>query len=325
MILRHCAVLELHAVHPKFLKIGERSMGEEDHFHVIGREAGKWFFYRRIKQELTVEEKRLLKERSSSFKMTFDPQSPSNIIRMSIPDFQGQFYDDINSIPGCRVSPITFQRSGNVYVSIEFHGSQSQKVSDRILDFITEEAPYERNLVHYGLNPTGLPYLLNLYLSLGNDPRNLVLVKTRWIIDKEGIASENQGIFQNTGSFIPKQFDDGESDKLIWRMDRPGIMGDALHTVVDDAEHIVESDVRSKFFSDFYANVIRGYSGAIFFGLRCENGTLVDYFIVERPALQRFLEGLYRHWNLPARKHHSNYLVEVDDLARYATLSEFPF
>jgi hypothetical protein len=223
------------------------------------------------------------------------------------------------------MSPVTLQRAGSVYVSIEFHESQSQKVSDRILDFVTEEAPYERNLVHYGLNTSGLPYLLNLYLSFGNAPGNLALVKTRWAINKEEIASENQGVFQNSGIFIPKQFVDDESDRLIWRMDQPGIMGDAPHTVVDESEHIVEINVRSRFFSDFYANVIKGYSGAIFSGLKCENGTLVNYFIVERQALQRFLEGLNRHWNLPARKHHSNFLAEVDDLSHYRTLSEFPF
>ena len=139
MILQNCVVLELHAVHPKFLKIGDIRLGEQDHFHLIGRESGKWFFYRRIKQELTNREKELLKTHSSLEKMQFDPLSSSNIIRMSIPDFQGKFYDDINSIPGCRVSPVTFQRAGNVYVSIEFHKSQSQKVSDRIMDFIAED------------------------------------------------------------------------------------------------------------------------------------------------------------------------------------------
>ena len=118
MILRNCAVLELHAVQPKFLKIGEMRVGERDRFHVIGREGGKWFFYRRLTQQLTYEEKNLLMEQSSSLKMTLDPFSPSNIIRMSVPDFQGQFYDDINDIPGCRVSPITLQNAGNVYVSI---------------------------------------------------------------------------------------------------------------------------------------------------------------------------------------------------------------
>ena len=170
MILRNCAVLELHAVHPKFLKIGEIRVGEQDHFHVIGREGEKWFFYRRIMQELTAEEKRLLQKNSSSFNMTFDPYSPSNIIRMSIPDFQGQFYNDINDIPGCRVSPITLQRAGSVYVSIEFHESQSQKVSDRILDFVTEEAPYKRNLVHYGLNTSDLPYFFEFVPVLRECP-----------------------------------------------------------------------------------------------------------------------------------------------------------
>ena len=325
MILRNCAVLELHGVHPKFLKIGDMRIGEQDHFHVIGRERGQWFFYRRIMQQLTDGEKKRLLERSSSLKMTFDPYSPSNIIRMSIPDVQGQFYDDINDLPGCRVSPITLQNAGNVYVSIEFHESQSQKVSDLILDFIMKDAPYDRNLVHYGLNPGDLPYLLNLYTSLGNAPSNLALVKTRWVLDKETIASENHGIFQNSGIFIPKQFADDESDKLIWRMDQPGIKVDALHTVIDDFEHLVEMSVKSRFFSDFYANVIRSYCGATFFGIKCEENTLNNYFIVERHALERFLEGLNRHWNLPARRHHYNYLVEVTDLSRYDNLSEFPF
>ena len=215
MILRNCAVLELIGVQPKFLKIGDMRLGEQDHFHVIGKEQGKWLLFRRIKEQLTDEEKKLLVERISSINMTFDPYSTSNIIRMSIPDVQGQFYDDINNLPGCRVSPITLQNAGNVYVSIEFHESQSQKVSDLILDFIMKDAPYDRNLVHYGLNPDDLPYLLNLYMSLGNAPNNLALVKTRWVLDKEKIASENHGIFQNSGIFIPKQFADGESDKTV--------------------------------------------------------------------------------------------------------------
>ncbi len=325
MILRNCAVLELLGVQPKFLKIGDMRIGEQDHFHVIGKERGIWFLYRRITQQLTDEEKKMLVERISSINMTFDPYSTSNIIRMSIPDVQGQFYDDINNLPGCRVSPITLQNAGNVYVSIEFHESQSQKVSDLILDFIMKDAPYDRNLVHYGLNPGDLPYLLNLYTSLGNAPSNLALVKTRWVLDKETIASENHGIFQNSGIFIPKQFADDESDKLIWRMDQPGIKVDALHTVIDDFEHLVEMSVKSRFFSDFYANVIRSYCGATFFGIKCEENTLNNYFIVERHALERFLEGLNRHWNLPARRHHYNYLVEVTDLSRYDNLSEFPF
>lgn len=44
MMLRNCAVLKLHAVHPKFLNAGEMRIGEKDHFHIIGRENGIWFF-----------------------------------------------------------------------------------------------------------------------------------------------------------------------------------------------------------------------------------------------------------------------------------------
>ena len=325
MILGNCAVLELHGVQPKYLKIGQMRMGEQDHFHVIGRERGKWFFYRRIKEQLTPEEKKLLAERISSLNMVIDPSSPSNIIRMSVPDFQGQFYDDINDIPGCRVSPITLQNDGNVYVSIEYEESQSQKVSDRVLDFVMEEAPYERSIVHFGSNPNDLPYLLNLYLSLGNSLGNLSLVKTRWIIDRERIDSENQGIFQNSGVFIPKQFVDDESDRLIWKMNQQPIKGNAHYAVINESKHLVEMNVRSRFFSDFYANVIRGYSGAIFSGLKCEESTLTSYFIVERHATERFLGGLHSHWNLPPRKQHNNYLVEISDLFNYGNLSEFPF
>ena len=71
MILKYCAVLKLNEVHPKFLTVGEMRIGEKDHFHLIGREKGVWFFYRRIEQKLTAKEIKSLQEYSRKIGKVF--------------------------------------------------------------------------------------------------------------------------------------------------------------------------------------------------------------------------------------------------------------
>ena len=91
MILKYCAVLKLNEVHPKFLTVGEMRIGEKDHFHLIGREKGVWFFYRRIEQKLTAKEIKSLQEYSRKIGMVYEVTPSTSIIKMEIPKFQGEF------------------------------------------------------------------------------------------------------------------------------------------------------------------------------------------------------------------------------------------
>ncbi|MHB1492125.1 MAG: hypothetical protein ACYCSG_01690 [Thermoplasmataceae archaeon] len=325
MILRKCAVLKLHAVNPKFVNIGDIKIGEKDHFHTIAREKGKWYFYRRIEQQMTEIEKESLQNFSKKVGMTYDVTVLSNIIRMEIPEIQGNFYDGINNITGCRVSPITLQSGGDVYLSIEFTENLSDKVSDKILEFINEDSPYRKSIIYMGTQQDKVPYLLNFYLSLGNSPHDLSMIKSRWAFKEKEAIIENEGVFQNRGEFIPKKIVDDETDELIWRMDSREPLGGSKIDSVDEGDHIFEMKVRSHFFSDFYYNVVRTYCGAVFSGYYCDKGGLTSYYIIEKVAQQRFLQGLQKHWSLEKRRHHLNYLLEIGDLGSYNEIPHFPY
>jgi hypothetical protein len=325
MILKYCAVLKLNEVHPKFLTVGEMRIGEKDHFHLIGREKGVWFFYRRIEQKLTAKEIKSLQEYSRKIGMVYEVTPSTGIIKMEIPKFQGEFNNEINNITGCRVSPITFQSGGNVFISIEFAGNRAKEVSDKILDYVNTDYPYGRDIIYIGPRQGEMPYLLNLYSSMGNSLHDLTLIKTRWAFKENEVTTENEGIFQNTGEFIPKQFVDDETDELIWQTKSKKVTGRAQLDMVDEEELIVEMKVRSRFFSDFYRSVIREYCGAIFSGFKCDERGMTSYYIVEKRAQQDFLRGLQKHWNLEGRRHHSNCLLEVSDFGLYKNLPDFPF
>ena len=325
MILRKCAVLKLHDVNPKFVNIGDMKIGEKDHFHTIAREKGKWYFYRQVEQQMTEIEKRSLQEFSKKMGMTYDVTVLANIIRMEIPEIQGEFYDSINSITGCRVSPVSLQSKGDVYLCIEFEENRTDKISDKMLDFINQYSPYKRSIIYIGPQPDKVPYLLNLYLSLGNSPRDLTLIKSRWEFKEEETIKENEGIFQNQGEFIPKKIVDDEIDELIWQLDSREPLGGSKIDIVNEEEHIIEMKVKSHFFSEFYYNVIKEYCGAVFSGYHCDKKGLTSYYIVESLTQQIFLHGLQKEWSLERRHHHLNYLLEIGDLGSYNEIPRFPY
>ncbi|EQD26511.1 hypothetical protein B1A_21857, partial [mine drainage metagenome] len=107
---------------------------------------------------------------------------------------------------------------------------------------------------------------------------------------------------------------DTESDQLIWRMKKGDVFGNVNFQADEGDTNVVEISVKSKFFSDFYRNVIKNYSGMLYFGLKCDKTQLISYYAVEKHAKVAFLNGLQEHWERQARKHHSNCLIEITDL-----------
>lgn len=324
LILRKCAVLKVHAVNPRFVNIGDMRTGEKDHFHIMGRENGRWFFYRRVEQKMTEKEIETLKEYTEKMGMTYDIAPSTNIMRVGVPEPQGKFYNEVNNIAGCRVSPVTFQSLGDVYFCIEFPENRVEEVSDKILDYLNSDLRYRTSVIYMGPQQDGIPYLLNLYSSSGNSLHDLTLVKTRWLFNDNEAMNENEGVFQNVGEFVPKKFVDDETDELLWRLRSREVKGKAQIDMVDEDDLIVEMKVRSRFFSDFYRSVVREYCGTVFYGVKCDESGLTNYYIVEKRAQQIFLRGLQKHWNLEGRRHHFNYLLEVSDLGLNKNIADIP-
>ncbi len=325
MLLDSRVILKLYSVNPRFLKAGDIKVGEKDSFHFLGKEGGKWYFHKRIDVDLSVQEKRMLAEHSESLGMSYDPDTSENVIRMKVPDFQAELYDDINRISGCRVSPITLQHHGDVFISIEYNHCRTPIISERVLRYLNDNATFERGLLYMGEHHGNLPYLLNVYSSLGNSFNDLVMIRTRWSFNDSAISTENQGVFQNSGSIIPKEFADNEEDGLIWKMRSEDIKGDAPFESVDPSDRISEVKVKSRFFSDFYRSVIRKYTGPIFYGLECDGKGLTNSFIIEKRARNEFLCALKTHWSLQARNNHLNYLIEMGDFENYKDSANLPF
>ncbi|MHB8396022.1 MAG: hypothetical protein ACYDAZ_01570 [Thermoplasmataceae archaeon] len=325
MLLDSCVILRLYSVNPRFLKAGDIKAGEKDSFHFLAKEGDEWYFHKRIDEGLSVEERRILAQNTESLGTSFDPDSSENVIRMKIPDFQAALYDDINKIPGCRVSPVTLQHGVDVFISIEYDHSRTPMISERILEYLNGDATYVRGLLYMGQHHSNLPYLLNVYSSLGNSFNDLVMIRTRWSFNDASISIENQGVFQNPGTIIPKEFADNEQDRLIWKLRSDDIKGDAHFESVDPSEHISEVKVESKFFSDFYRNIVRKYTGPIFYGLECDGKGLTNSFIIEKRARNEFLSALKTYWSLQARQNHLNYLIEMGDFDNYRNSIDLPF
>lgn len=325
MILNRFAILKLHGVSPRYLKGGEIRQGEPDHFHVLGVEGGKWFFYRRIREQLLEGEKESLMSYSSDMGMQVDLDFSKKVMRTEVPKLQGDFYHRINNTPGCRVYPVTLQSQGNVYASIEYDETKSGVVTSAIMDYLERPLPYKRSIAYMSRRKNDFPYLLSLYSTLGNSLQDFHLIRTVWNFQGDEEIHENEGVFQNRGDFVIKQYTDKESESLIWRMDSDEIAGNSTVSVVNKRQNVVETKLRNRFFSDFYATVLKGYSGGIFFGARCEGNRLINHFIVEGETAQIFLSRLFSHWNMNSRKLHSNYLLEVRKLLQSQNQNDFPF
>ena len=324
-ILNCCAILRLHQVQPKYLKAREVHIGEEDHFHFIAKEGNQWLFYRNTGKDLSMNEQKALREYAKSVGISGEIQYSNGLMQMPIPDHQGKFYDSISEIQGCRVMPVTLQRDGDVYVCIEFHENSMKSVSDKILDFVQTEYPYRKTILYMGVWKSNLPYLLNLYSSFGNSLQNFSLIKTRWEFNEGDALSGNDGVFLNHGIFVPKQFVDGETDTLIWRMENADVKSGTNYEIVDAGDHVVETRIKTKFFADFYRNVVKSYSGPVFYGAKCDGTGLSSYYIVEKGTQSMFLAGLNNHLNRSARIRHKNYLLEITELGISGNANEFTF
>ena len=97
------------------------------------------------------------------------------------------------------------------------------------------------------------------------------------------------------------------------------------YEIVDAEDQVVETRIKTKFFADFYNNVVKSYSGPVFYGAKCDGAGLSNYYIVEKRVQSMFLTGLNNHLNRPGRVRHKNYLLEIMDLSKTVNTNEFPF
>jgi hypothetical protein len=233
---------------------------------------------------------------------------------VSLPAKLSAFLDNMNSISGCRVSPVSLESNGDIYLCIEFERSQSSPVSRVIMDYLRNKPGSDVNLIFYGRYSGKVPYLFSIYQKLGNSLGNLTLVETRWEFKDVRMDEENGGLFLNHGTLMPKQFSDSETESIIMRLDSQGIKGSFDAISVPGESNIIEANLKSSFFNDFFLTVIIEYSGPIYFAANCDATGLTSCYMVETNARDSFLKGLFKHWSLSGRHQHVNFLLQVRNL-----------
>ncbi|MCL4336250.1 MAG: hypothetical protein M1344_03350 [Candidatus Thermoplasmatota archaeon] len=306
--LPRCAIIKISDLLPKRIRVFDNSTDLKDGFLFLGRSGKKLLVYQNLGFDITDQDREHLIKFISTWGGGETVEIRNGILEMELPSFLVPFLNEINSIAGSRVSPNLLRISGDVYICVEFHDNARVKVSNTVMDFASKNHIFEKNVVYMGKQPTEMPYLLKIYADSGNNLEDLTLVNSIWEFTDEQIVNQNLGVFQNQGSFVPKHFIDDTQDILIFKMEKPQVLGNGKHEIVDPSENMVEIAVTSKFFSDFYNEVIKGYSGPLFYQAEVTGKSLTTHFLVESDLTSQFLKGLLNHWKKEVRADHRNFI-----------------
>lgn len=312
--LDHCTVIKISKVMPKKLIIVDPNSELRDQFLFVARDKSGLKVYMDLGFEPTPIEKETLKGFLKTWGGSENLKTDNTILEIEFPKFLVPFYENLSAIPGCRVSPNMLHSHGDVYLNIEFDKSVIRRVNDAVLDFLAKDHLFPKELIYSGPQNNGLPYLLRLYEKFGNHLGDFVLIKTVWEYDVDQIKAQNQGVLQNNGNYVPKQFSNEPFDFLIFRMYDFQIRGGAQYSVINPSKNLVEFQVKSSFFSDFFNEVIKRYTGPIFFHIEIKDEKQISYYLVDKKTHISFIKGIKEHWKKPARSDHVNYIEAVESL-----------
>ncbi len=325
-VARHSAVVKIDNVLPSVLQFNNlRGKTSRQRLLLLSNENGKWMLSQNLGPTATDLEYTAARKLFSDWKGDLIINEKSGIIRAEVPEFLQKFLDAIYSVQGSMIVPAVMQSSEDLYLSIEFHNGKLIEINRLIREFLTEELQYRRELVYFGKDFCGFPHIYSIYEKLGNDLNDFALIRTVWDTTKEEIEKEVHGIFQNEGVFIPKMLTDRRKNPMVARLYGPGIKGSAIHASVDGKTNVVEFDLESSFFPDFYAEAISNFYSPVFFSMKVEEGHVYNYYLIDREMKQEFIQGLAKHWKHRQRENHSNHLAEIVGFGDWISVNSLPF
>ncbi len=313
-VLDSCTVIIIEKLMPRKLNLADSNSIVKDGFMFISRDSGGLKTYMNLGFEPTQAEKDALHNFLASWGGGEKSSVHNTILEMEFPEFVIPFYERINAIPGCRVDPNLFHSKGDIYVNVEYNKAVAKEVNDIITEFLIKDHLFSKRFIYSGPQGKGLPYLLQLFSRNGNSLGDFLVVKTAWRYDSEQIKRQNEGIVQNLGKYVPKEFSEGQIQKLIFKTEVPAIKGSARSEIVSMDDNLVEFQIKSKFFTDFSNEVIKRYTGPIFLQLEITLEKQISYYIVEKSLQIQFLKGITENWKKPARADHVNLIEEVVSL-----------
>lgn len=306
--LDKCAVICIHDLLPRKLATSVTDNIGDSGFLLLSKEGEKLVVHENLGFSLNQDEMTQVKKFFYTWGGGQGVNITNGVLEMELPTFLAPFVNEINSSVGCRVSPNLLRIGGDVYIYAEFDEAVGPQVSKTVIDFLSKDHLFEKDLIYIGNEDPRMPTILRMYMDSGYDIDDLFLISTIWEFREGQQKTQNEGVFRNIGNYIPKGFVNGSQDKLIYRLEGDDILGNAPYEWVNREKKLAEFKVRSKFFSDFYNYVIKLYSGPVFCDMQVTNGYHKTYYIVEKERHLEFIKGVKNHWNRSARSDHINYI-----------------
>lgn len=228
------------------------------------------------------------------------------------------FLNSLAHIDGVIIASIALIGDDDILIAIKYTDSSAFEVSKLFLQFV-ESSPFNVDLLDTGKEDR-IPLFFKFYNSIKTDYSLLLLIETVWKMKEEEIKDENKGVFLNQMVFEPRNFGPEVAPIISTlptsAMDK-NIRGDAEFKVLShqDEETIVEFYFESRWFDDFYNNVVKPINGSFYYwGYADGQSHLHNYYVLPVRNETQFIKGLKNHWNEPSRAKHENAIIRVQNL-----------
>ncbi len=294
--------------------------GFSDHFGAsLLRKDGKWFVYSgKFKFLPLFEVKQLVNHMNSEYineGIDASIEIDGKAIRRMVACESAEFLNSLAETDGVVIYSVVLFGLEDTLITIKYPESVATQVSELLLNY-TDSAKFSVEILSLTREENNsIPSFFKFHNLIKFNYSNLVLVQTRWIMSEEEMKNENLGIFQNQMAFQYKYFDP-ESSNIVGEfnsnINEKDIRSNADFKILEDKkDRLVEFKVKSKYFTDFYNNIINPMNGPFFYwGYSNGKGTL------EIPSRDQneFLKGINNHWSEPSRAKHRNMIMRVENI-----------
>ncbi|MGC8655776.1 MAG: hypothetical protein ACP5TG_04690 [Thermoplasmata archaeon] len=304
--------------------------GKSDYFTggLIRRE-GEWYIYidklkflpdddiLKIVDGLKDEYRKLLKNESDDQFI----EKEGKFLRRKLLKTTNDFFNRVVNLPGGVLYSFVMLGEHDTLFAYKFPEKVSSEVTSLLMEYITN-TPVQVDLLFLAKETSySEPSFFKLMKSFRLDYSKFILIKTEWRMTEEELKNENRGIFQNEMSFKPKYFDPdtkGLIGRMVAELKSEEIKGNVDKIILEGKgsnTKLVEFELKSKWFSDIYNDVLYPTGGSFFYwGYSNGKGIIENYYIIPGRNQIEFLKGLKKHWSEPSRAKHTNTITLVQNV-----------
>ena len=313
--------------------------GKADYFTGgLIRKNGEWYIYIDKLKFLPQDEiLKVVDELKDSYKKLMPTATADEFIkiegkllRRKLMKTTDNFFNNVINFPGTIVYSLIMLGEHNTIFAIKVPQEFLSDVSSLLMEFILDSRFQLDVSLLDNENSFPEPSFIKFIKSFRLDYSKFILIKTEWKMTEEELMNENRGIFQNEMSFKPKYFDtddEGLVGRMVAELKSEDIKGNVNKVIIEGKgknTKLVEFDLKSKWFSDIYNDILYPMGGSFFYwGYSDGRGTLENYYIIPARNQMEFLKGLKKHWSEPSRVKHINAISYVNNLGE--VMEEYNF